>query len=125
MQILVIDDDRGTRFVLRTVLTRHFNCTVVEAQDGEEALDLLETGSFDLILLDLHMPVRSGLDVLREIRASTECRDVPVIMLTADRGQAAVEEAIALGIQGYLTKPLNIERVMERLSRLQVTPARS
>ena len=73
-----MDDEPQIRRVLRTTLTSH-GYSVIEARRGEEALELIRTEQVDLILLDLNMPGRSGVETCREIRATG---DVPIIMLT-------------------------------------------
>jgi len=77
-KILIVDDEPQIRRVLRTTLISQ-NYTVAEARSGDEALELIRDERPDLILLDVNMPGRSGLETCREIRASS---DMPIIMLT-------------------------------------------
>ena len=76
--VLIVDDEPQIRRVLRTTLTSH-GYAVIEARSGDEALEVIRGEKVDLILLDLNMPGRSGLEICREIRGSG---DVPIIMLT-------------------------------------------
>ena len=78
--VLIVDDEPQIRRVLRTTLASH-GYVVIEARTGDEALDLSRTEHVDLILLDVNMPGRSGLQTCREIRASG---DVPIIQLHTD-----------------------------------------
>ncbi len=79
------------------------------ARDGEQAVASLETGKFDLLLLDLHMPRVNGFSVLRWLRDSGEVSDMKVIVLTAD--DAVQAETLALGADAFLTKPLDLKQL--------------
>ena len=104
--VLVCDDEPVLRMLVRATLD-HGDYTVVEACDGDEALELTRAEHPDLILLDMMMPGRSGSDVLRELRADPATAETPVIMLTA-RAQASDREAMNLaGANHYLTKPFS------------------
>jgi len=104
--VLVCDDEPVLRMLVRATLD-HGDYTVVEACDGDEALERSRSARPDLILLDMMMPGRSGSDVLRELRADPATAETPVIMLTA-RAQATDREAMNLaGANHYLTKPFS------------------
>jgi CheY-like chemotaxis protein len=104
--VLVCDDEPVLRMLVRATLD-HGDYTVVEACDGDEALELTRAEHPDLILLDMMMPGRSGSDVLRELRADPATAETPVIMLTA-RAQATDREAMNLaGANHYLTTPFS------------------
>lgn len=104
--ILVCDDEPVLRALIRESLSEG-DFDVVEAEDGEEALRKARVARPDVILLDMMMPGRSGLEVLDEIRGDAELASLPVIMLTA-RTQAADREAIAVaGADRYLAKPFS------------------
>ncbi|MDQ3137457.1 MAG: response regulator [Gemmatimonadota bacterium] len=85
------------RRLIRTVLQRE-GFEVVEASDGLDALELLERGPVDLLILDIDMPRLDGLGVLEELRAQMRTATVPVIMLTAQHGESE-EKALDLGAQ--------------------------
>jgi DNA-binding response OmpR family regulator len=104
--VLVCDDEPVLRALIRESLSEG-DFQVVEAEDGDEALRKARAARPDVILLDMMMPGRSGLDVLDEIRGDAELATVPVIMLTA-RTQAADRDAIAAaGADRYLAKPFS------------------
>jgi CheY-like chemotaxis protein len=104
--VLVCDDEPVLRMLVRATLDQG-DYTVVEACDGDEALELTRAEHPDLILLDMMMPGRSGSDVLRELRSDPATAQTPVIMLTA-RAQASDREAMDLaGADHYLTKPFS------------------
>lgn len=97
-QVLVVDDNPIVRMGLRMMLEAMAEVeSVVEAQDGAEALDLLAAGGIDIGFLDVRMPVKDGLSVLRETRASA-----PLVMLTHSDEPAIIREALSLGASGYL-----------------------
>lgn len=123
MDVLVVDDDAMARLILRQVLQRHFGATVTEAPNGLEALVALEARTFDLIVLDLKMPVMDGLTVLGTIRAGERHAKTPVVVLTADRKDENVHHSIKLGVSDYLTKPFRGKDIAERLAQVVgVTP---
>lgn len=117
MTVLVADDDRTTRFILGQILRRDFGATVVEAEDGLLAIAALGEREFDLVLLDLHMPGLDGLGVLKAARGIAGLAALPVVIMSADRDEDQVRQALALGVLGYLTKPFNAEQLSQRLDR--------
>ncbi len=114
MKILVVDDEKllvkGIRFNLEN---EGFEVEV--AYDGATAVELARTGNFDLIILDLMMPVLSGTEACMKIR---EFSDVPVIMLTARSEDEDKLMGFACGADDYVTKPFNIREVIARIRAL-------
>jgi two-component system, OmpR family, KDP operon response regulator KdpE len=110
-QILIVDDEPQIRRVLRTTLISH-GYTAIEARTGDEALDMLRNEHADLILLDVNMPGRSGLETCREIRASS---DVPIIMLTVRNSESDKVQALDAGADDYVVKPFGSEELMARI----------
>jgi adenylate cyclase len=111
--LLVVDDNELNRDMLsRRLKGRGY--TVLTAEDGQKALDLVASRPFDLILLDIMMPVLSGIDVLKVLRQKHSLTELPVIMATAkDQGEDIVE-ALSLGANDYVTKPLDFPVVLAR-----------
>jgi len=87
----------------------------VEAADGEEAVNLLNPGSFDLVLTDWNMPGKNGLEVVTEIRKQD--KDVPIIMVTTEAEKSRVLEAIQAGVSDYLVKPFTADTLREKLEK--------
>jgi two-component system KDP operon response regulator KdpE len=110
-QILVVDDEPQIRRVLRTTLISQ-GYTAIEARTGDEALDMLRNEHADLVLLDVNMPGRSGLETCREIRASS---DVPIIMLTVRNTESDKVQALDAGADDYVVKPFGVEELMARI----------
>ncbi len=102
--VLICDDEEVLRALVRATLDGGAH-SIVEACDGEEALEQARRVQPDVILLDMMMPIKSGVDVLAELRGDPALAEIPVIMLTA-RTQAADREAAALlGATRFLPKP--------------------
>jgi len=110
-KILIVDDEPQIRRVLRTTLISH-NYTVAEARSGDEALELIRDERPDLILLDVNMPGRSGLETCREIRATS---DMPIIMLTVRNTEHDKVQALDAGADDYVVKPFGAEELMARI----------
>jgi two-component system chemotaxis response regulator CheY len=115
VRVLVVDDDSMTRLILRQVMHLHFDATVVEVENGFDALAALEHEQFDLAVVDLIMPVMDGLALLRTIRAAPRLSALPVVMLSANRTDDLVHESIRLGVNDYLTKPFRGAQIVSRL----------
>jgi len=112
--VLVVDDDESNRDVLGRVLQSK-GYKVVLAGSGPEAIERVEQGGIDLVLLDIMMPDVSGLDVLKKLR-ETHARDaLPVIMATARDQPQDMVDALKMGANDYVTKPLDFAVVMARL----------
>jgi type II secretory ATPase GspE/PulE/Tfp pilus assembly ATPase PilB-like protein/CheY-like chemotaxis protein len=112
-RVLVADDDPQMRRLIRIVLQRE-GFEVLEANDGLDALELIEQGSVDLVILDVEMPRLNGLGVLEEIRAQMRTASLPVIVLTALQDDTE-EKALDLGAQDYLTKPVQTRSLVARV----------
>jgi adenylate cyclase len=122
--LLVVDDDAMNRDMLSRRLARH-GYTVAVAEDGEQALKMIEGQKFDLVLLDIMMPGVSGLQVLEILRQRHSMADLPVIMATAKDESSDIVEALKLGANDYVTKPLDFPVVLARTeSQLALKQAR-
>jgi two-component system cell cycle response regulator DivK len=116
-RILIADDKATSRELLRAVLEKQGHA-VIEAADGEEALQKARAETPDLILLDLQMPRRNGYDVLGELRRDPQHAALPIIALTASAMQGDREKALAAGFTSYLTKPVALAHLREEVERL-------
>ena len=101
--ILVVDDHRTSRLKLALGLKQQGH-TVVQAESGQQALDMLRAESFDLVLLDILMPEMDGYEVLRQMKSDSALRDVPVIVISAQDELENVVRGIELGAEDYLPK---------------------
>ena len=113
-KLLVVDDNEMNRDMLSRRLSRRKH-TVRTAENGQQALDLIEKESFDVVLLDIMMPGISGIEVLKRLRESYSAADLPIIMATAKSESEDIVEALKLGANDYVTKPLNFPVVLARV----------
>jgi DNA-binding response OmpR family regulator len=105
--LLVVDDIEDNRFALSRRLARQGYLNVTTAADGRQALELLSSRPFDLVLLDIMMPNVNGYEVLAAMKASKDLRHIPVIMISAVDEIKSVVRCIELGAEDYLPKPFN------------------
>jgi sigma-B regulation protein RsbU (phosphoserine phosphatase) len=114
-RILVVDDNDDNRYTLTLYLDLEGYSNVEIAHDGEEAIGLLKTSSFDLMLLDVMMPKVDGYQVLSWLKDQPQLRDLPVIMISALNEVNSVVRCIELGAVDYLLKPFNPVMLKARL----------
>lgn len=115
--ILIADDEPLLTELLEFRLQAKGYATVV-AHDGRQALALFEQEVPSAVVLDAMMPVHDGMEVLRRIRASATHGDVPIIILSARRGEDDIVRALQAGASDYMVKPFLPEELMVRLERL-------
>jgi DNA-binding response OmpR family regulator len=116
-RILVVDDDENIRRVLTFALKKG-NYEVLTAADGSEGLQLALTSEPDLIILDLHMPGLSGLEVCQQIRSSPRLAQVPVLILSATREMAEFRSAQELGAVMFIPKPFQPQKLFNQVQIL-------
>ncbi|MBZ5727314.1 MAG: EAL domain-containing protein [Acidobacteriia bacterium] len=122
-RLLLVDDDEMNRDVLSRRLLRK-GYEVELAEDGQQALDLVASRPFDLVLLDNMMPGLSGIEVLRRIRRTEAGNELPIIMVTAQHESENVVAALQLGANDYITKPVDFAVALARIeSRLALSAA--
>ncbi|HUT76716.1 MAG TPA: response regulator [Polyangia bacterium] len=105
MKILVVDDSRAMRAYVRGVLLGSFDCTVVEASSGFEAIRLLPRDLYDIVITDINMPDINGLELIRLVRKSDRHGRVPIVIISTLSSDDDHERALALGATSYLDKP--------------------
>ena len=106
--VLVADDDLDICDMLGMKL-RQSNYEVHTALDGLQTLEMIRSVRPNLVILDIMMPFKSGMDVLREMRSDPAIADIPVILMTASRQEKDVESGFALGVIDYINKPFNLK----------------
>ena len=118
MTILVVEDVAVNAIILRNILERA-EYRVITAGDGVEALEVLERETHvDLALVDVHMPRKNGLDLVRDLRARPETAELPVVFITSESDAKVVREAVNLGSLGYILKPIvEPSRVLQQVER--------
>jgi CheY-like chemotaxis protein len=117
IKVLVAEDNAVNRELLRELLeSRGYN--VMEASDGQEALQMLERTHPDILLLDIGMPVLDGFAVIRQIRKNPSYATLPVLAVTAYAMRGDRENVLNSGFDGYLSKPINARDLGNELERL-------
>ncbi len=104
--LLVVDDEEGNREVLSRLLKKQ-GFVVANAQDGQQALEMLSAQAYDLVLLDIMMPEVDGYEVLTQLKSDDQLRNIPVIMISALSEMASVARCVELGADDYLSKPFD------------------
>jgi CheY-like chemotaxis protein len=118
LKILVVDDEKSTRLILKNLLTKKFPCKVMEAENGLDGLKIIQEESPDLVILDVIMPVLDGLETLEAIRSDPSFSNLPVIVMSIAIEKMVVLKIISLGISDFLLKPLDIDEVTRRIGRV-------
>jgi len=114
-RVLTVDDSKALRVMVRKQLAP-LELELEEAEHGEEGLQKLRENPFDLVLLDVTMPVMDGPTMLRRMREGGN--RTPVIMLTAESGSAIIGEAMKLGLQDYVLKPMKPEELRAKVCKI-------
>jgi len=109
--VLVVDDSAAIRKILQRVLRQ----TGMAIRTIHEALDLLKNNPVHLVLTDINMPKMDGLQLLAALKADAHWRNVPVVMITTEGGEAKVGDAVRLGAAGYVRKPFTADQIKEKL----------
>ncbi|SFW75843.1 PAS domain S-box protein [Chitinophaga sancti] len=117
-KILLVEDYEMNRLVVHSML-RNFNLDITEAENGQEAIDLLKQQTFDLVLMDVQMPIMSGLEAITIIREQLKL-SLPVIALTANAVKGENERCLNAGMSAYISKPFNEIELIEKMA-IQLT----
>ena len=114
-QILVVDDDKNTRVLLKAVLEAE-NYTVFTAENGEEALSVMDTNHIDLVVLDIMMPKMDGYQFTETLRESNN--NLPILMVSAKQLPSDKKHGFLVGTDDYMTKPIDEEEMLWRIKAL-------
>ncbi len=118
--VLIVDDSPAMRKFIRRVLTltglEIGEC--LDAGDGREALDLLQTKWVDIVLTDINMPVMNGEQFMERLAEDPLFESLPVLVISTDRSEGRVKRMLALGAKDYVTKPFHPETLGEVMERL-------
>lgn len=110
--ILAVDDEPFNLDLIDAAFSQHNNVSVTRALSGEQVLELLAQRDFDVILLDISMPIMSGIDVLKQIKSEKRFATLPILMVTANTEKE--NEALSLGASDFITKPYDIDILCSR-----------
>ena len=117
MRILAADDSASMREMVRMSLCSA-GFDVTSAADGDEALRLAAQTAFDLVLLDVNMPVRDGFEVIRALRAEPDYRHTPILMLTTENSADRKREGKSAGATGWIVKPFDPAQLIATVHRV-------
>lgn len=115
---ILVADDSGT---MRAVIKKTVEMSGVpvgqffDAENGQQALEILENNWIDVILSDINMPVMGGMELLRAVTANEDFRRIPLIFITTESSEARMDEARRLGVAGYVKKPFMPETIKKML----------
>ncbi|HEY3419282.1 MAG TPA: response regulator [Methanomassiliicoccales archaeon] len=128
VEILVIEDDpNDAELIIRVLKKVKLTNNLVLLKDGEEALEFLnlndehpedEDGQPKVILLDLKLPKVNGIEVLRKIKSDQRTKNIPVVIMTSSKEERDIKEAYELGVNSYVTKPINFDEFAKAVANL-------
>lgn len=118
IRVLVVDDFATMRKVVRNMLRQLGVENVNEAENGDEAFRMVKAGNFGLIVSDWNMPVMTGLEFLKEVRADESTKSIPFLMVTAEALKENIIQAIQAGASNYIVKPFTPQVFEEKLGTI-------
>lgn len=118
LKVLVVDDMSTMRRILKNVLKQIGYTDLHEAEDGAVGLKKLREGGFGLVVSDWTMPVMTGIELLRAIRADSDIKHLPVLMVTAEAQKDNIIEAVQAGVNNYVVKPFTADALLEKLQKI-------
>lgn len=116
-KILTVDDSKAVRIIVKKAF-KLYDCTIVEATNGAEGLEVAAKEKPDLILLDVTMPTMDGVEMLSQLKQNPALKGIPVMMLTAESGKEMVVKIAKLGVRDYIVKPFKEEALIEKVIRI-------
>ncbi len=118
MTVLVVDDFSTMRRIVRKILKDLQFQDVIEAENGAEAFQLLQTNKVDLIVSDWNMPTMTGLELLKKVRADERLKGLPFLLVTAESQKENIIEAIQAKVSNYVVKPFSPAVLAEKLAKI-------
>ena len=115
---LIVEDSPMMRQLLVFALSRIKNLSTVEADDGVDALKKLASGRFDIVLVDINMPMMDGLKLVKRIRMDAVHKEVPIMIITIEGSDEDRRRALQLGANAYITKPIQAPQVIGQVKKL-------
>ena len=113
-KILIVEDNQDSRELVIKVL-KNRGYLLMEAVDGEDALLKVAEQLPDLILMDISIPKIDGFEVTRRLKGKEDCKDIPIIALTAHAMKGDKEKALQAGCDGYISKPINVRQLPDQI----------
>jgi two-component system chemotaxis response regulator CheY len=116
--ILIVEDSETTRSLIKAVIEEMNDFNIIEAASGFEALKILPTERFSLIITDINMPDINGLELIRFVKTNPLYKDIPLIIVTTERGEEDRKKGMSLGASAYITKPFKAEELKEAIKNV-------
>jgi two-component system, chemotaxis family, chemotaxis protein CheY len=116
--VLVVEDSKAIRSMIRVSLEEAGDFFAVEAGNGFEALKTLPTRRFDLIITDINMPDINGLELIGYVKSNPTYRDIPLIIVSTEKSEEDKKRGITLGAAGYVVKPFRKEELMGMVTKV-------
>nr|WP_271271750.1 chemotaxis response regulator CheY [Aliamphritea hakodatensis] len=118
IKILVVDDFSTMRRIIKNLLRDLGFTNIVEADDGKTALPILQSGNIEFLVTDWNMPIMTGIDLLKTVRADPDLKHIPVLMVTAEAKRDQIVEAAQAGVNGYVIKPFTAAVLKEKIDKI-------
>jgi two-component system chemotaxis response regulator CheY len=118
MKILVVDDFSTMRRIIKNLLRDLGFTNADEADDGNTALPMLQTGKYDFLVTDWNMPGMTGIELLKNVRADDNLKTMPVLMVTAEAKRDQIVAAAQAGVNGYVVKPFTAAVLKEKIDKI-------
>lgn len=118
MKILIVDDFSTMRRIIKNLLRDLGFSNTQEADDGQSALPLLKSNSFDFLITDWNMPGMTGIDLLKAVREDPDLNSLPVLMVTAEAKRDQIIAAAQSGVNGYVVKPFTAGALQEKIEKI-------
>lgn len=115
INILSVDDFSTMRRIVKNLLKQLGYNNVEEAENGEVALEMIKENKYDLIISDWNMPVKTGIELLRDVRGDPNLKDIPFLMVTAEAEKENVLEAMEAGVNNYILKPFTAKILEDKM----------
>jgi two-component system chemotaxis response regulator CheY len=116
--ILIVEDSKAIRSMIRVSLEESGGFYVVEAGNGYEALKTLPTRPFDLIITDINMPDINGLELIGFVKSNPAYRDIPLMIVSTEKTEEDVKRGLSLGAAGYVVKPFTKTDLMAAVGKV-------
>ncbi len=123
--VLIVEDSKAIRSMIRVSLEETGGFFAVEAGNGFEALKTLPTRRFDLIITDINMPDINGLELIGYVKSNPAYKDIPLVIVSTEKSEEDKKRGIALGAQGYVEKPFKKEDLMAMVTKVLEAAARN
>jgi two-component system chemotaxis response regulator CheY len=116
--ILIVEDSSTTRALIRAIIEGMGDFHTVEASSGFDALKLLPTQEFDLVITDINMPDINGLEFINFMKSNPKYKDLPLIIVSTERSEEDKKRGMALGAKAYITKPFKANELQEVIKQV-------